>query len=216
MKKSFINSPLSLKIISWNVGDCLPEPGWKEKIGGYNMGLYKYLREAWKKPTDSLEQINQDRLIAWRREDATTRIENPTRLDRARSLGYKAKQGFLVVRQRVTRGGRMRVTKGRGGRRPKASRRFLILDKSYQTVAESRAARKYPNCEVLNSYYVAQDGKNYWYEVILVERNHPNIQKDVNLRNLVASKGRAFRGLTSAGRKSRGLRRKGKGAEKIR
>ena len=29
-------------------------------------------------------------------------------------------------------------------------------------------------------------------------------------------KGRVFRGLTSAGRKSRGLRNKGKGAEKIR
>jgi large subunit ribosomal protein L15e len=180
------------------------------------MGLYKYLREAWKKPSDSLAEIQHQRLIAWRQEPTTVRIENPTRLDRARSLGYKAKQGFIIVRQRIGRGGRMRETKGRGGRRPKASRRFLILDKNYQAVAETRAATKYANCEVLNSYWVAQDGKNYWYEIILVERNHPNIQNDINLRNLVAQKGRAFRGLTSAGRKSRGLRNKGKGAEKIR
>jgi large subunit ribosomal protein L15e len=179
------------------------------------MGLYKYLREAWKKPSDSLEELHRERMIEWRRQPVTLRIDNPTRLDRARSLGYKAKQGFIIVRQRLGRGGRMR-SYSFGGRRSKANRRYLILDKNYQAVAESRASKKFTNCEVLNSYWVGQDGKNYWYEVILIERNHPNIIADLNLRNMVSQRGRAERGLTSANRKSRGLRRKGKGAEKVR
>ncbi len=42
------------------------------------------------------------------------------------------------------------------------------------------------------------------------------LRKQLKLKNIAKKKGRAFRGLTSAGRKSRGLRRKGKGAEKVR
>lgn len=178
------------------------------------MGLYKYLREAWKKPSDSVLDEHRERLIKWRRQPATLRIERPSRLDRARSLGYKAKQGFLVVRQRVDRGGRMRDTTGRGGRRPKTARRFMILDKNYKAVAEVRAAKSYVNCEVLNSYFVAKDGKNYWFEIILVDRTHPNIVNDPHLKALVSRKDRAVRGLTSSGRKGRGLRHKGKGFEK--
>jgi large subunit ribosomal protein L15e len=51
-------------------------------------GLYSYLREAWKKP-----DINELRkkLVEWRSQSAITRIEKPTRLDKARALGYKAK-----------------------------------------------------------------------------------------------------------------------------
>ena len=92
----------------------------------------------------------------------------------------------------------------------------MILRKNYQLIAEERAARKYKNCEVLNSYEVGNDGKNYWFEIILVERNHPNIRNNPNYANLAKKQGRAHRGLTSAGRKMRGLRHKGKGAEKAR
>jgi large subunit ribosomal protein L15e len=180
------------------------------------LGLYKYLRAAWKKPSDSIEAFQRERLIEWRKQPSTLRINHPTRLDRARSLGFKAKQGIIVVRQRVKRGGRMRDAAKRGGRRPKAARRTLVLDKNYQAVAEARAVKAYANCEVLNSYWVGQDGKHYWYEVILIDRNHPNILNDANLRMVALQRGRAHRGLTSAGKKSRGLRRKGKGAEKVR
>ena len=178
------------------------------------MGMYKYVRELWKKPKKNLGEIQKKRLILWRKQPVTVRIARPTRIDRARSPGYKAKQGFVVVRQRVGRGGRMRAKFGR--RRPKASRRTKIVAKSYQQVAEERAVKKYTNCEVLNSYYVGQDGKHYWFEVILIDREHPNIKKDLNLRRIARQTGRVHRGLTSAGKKSRGLRRKGKGAEKIR
>jgi Ribosomal L15 len=48
------------------------------------------------------------------------RSTHPTRPDKARLLGYKAKQGFVIYRSRVRRGGRKRpVHKGRIMRKPK-------------------------------------------------------------------------------------------------
>jgi ribosomal protein L15E len=92
------------------------------------------------------------------------------------------------------------------------------LAKSLRLIAEERAARKFPNLEVLNSYWVGEDGRHKWFEVILVDPNHPVIKadKDINWICEKQHKGRAFRGLTSAGKKVRGLRNKGRGAEKVR
>ncbi|MBN1544427.1 50S ribosomal protein L15e [Candidatus Woesearchaeota archaeon] len=181
------------------------------------MGYLKYIRRAWKAPKENMPEIWRERLLKFRREPVTVRIERPTRIDRARSLGYRAKPGFVIVRQRVKRGGRKRE-KVAGGRRSKTRRVTKILNMNYQQIAEQRAQVKYPNCEVLNSYWVAQDGINYWYEVILVDKEHPQIAADKQLSWMTKPehKGRVFRGLTSAGRKTRGLRRKGKGAEKVR
>ena len=176
------------------------------------MGFYKYVREAWKKPNEFYKQ----RLIQWRREQVTVRIKKPTRIDRARSLGYKAKPGFVIVRQRLSRSKREQARSSKRGRRPKKASYRKDLDKSYRQIAEERAARKYKNCEVLNSYEVGSDGKYYWFEVILVDRANPHIIADKNINWIISKKGRVFRGLTSAGKKSRGLRNKGKGAEKLR
>ena len=179
------------------------------------MGLYKYLREAWKKPKENLGEGYKDLLLQVRREPATQRLNKPTRLDRARSLGYKAKPGILVIRQRTTRGGHTRpnIT---GGRRPKSNTQRKVVGKSYQQIAEEKVARKYTNCEILNSYFLIADGKHKWYEIIAVDRTHPVILSDKNLNWISLQKGRVFRGLTSAGKKSRGLRNKGIGAEKVR
>lgn len=182
------------------------------------MSMYKYIREIWKKPKEGLGPIWQKRILEWKKEEVTVRIEKPTRIDRARSLGYKAKQGYVVVRQRVDRGGRQRETI-RKGRRSKHFGRNKDVDKNYQSVAEERAVKKYPNCEVLNSYYVGEDGEYFWYEIILVDKSHPQILADSRINWIFkpSNKGRAFRGLTSAAKKSRGLRNnKGKGAEKLR
>lgn len=181
------------------------------------MGMYQHIREVWKQPRESLGSIWKQRLIGWRKEEVTVRIERPTRLDRARSLGYRAKQGFVLVRQRVERGGRQRE-KIRKGRRSRHSGRRKNVGKSYQWVAEERAAKKYPNCEVLNSYYVGDDGNYYWYEIILVDKAHPQVLSDPALKwmSMPQNTRRVFRGLTSAGRKSRGLSHKGKGTEKLR
>lgn len=177
-------------------------------------GMYYYIREAWKKP--SAEMIRQ-KTIEWRKQHAVVRIEKPTRIDRARSLGYKDKTGFVAVRVRVKRGGRKRtpVKKGRKSKRQTVRK---ILKMNYQWVAESRAAKKFSNLEVLNSYFVGKDGLHYFYEVIMVDPSRPEIKADEQLKWICDSKqgGRVFRGLTSAGRKSRGLRNKGKRAIKIR
>ncbi|MEM2911348.1 MAG: 50S ribosomal protein L15e [Candidatus Bathyarchaeia archaeon] len=180
---------------------------------------YKYIAEAWKKPEESfVDELMRQRLIEWRKQPTIVRIESPTRLDRARKLGYKAKQGFIVVRVRVRRGG-LRKQRPRSGRRPKRMgvKKYKPA-KSLRLIAEERAARKFPNMEVLNSYWVGEDGRFKWFEVIMVDRVHPAIKSDEDI-NWICQKqhrGRAFRGLTSAGKKVRGLRKKGRGAEKAR
>lgn len=176
------------------------------------MSLYKHLRDTWQANRETLERSYT---LQWRTEAATLRIAKPTRLDRARALGYKAKQGFIIIRQRVDAGGRMRPTI-RSGRRSKHFRQFKVLDMNYQAVAERRAIEYYPNCEVLNSYFVGSDSKHKWYEVIAIDRSHPQVLADPNASGVAKQKGRAQRGLTSANKKSRGLRNKGKGAEKAR
>ncbi len=166
------------------------------------MGLYKYLKQNWGKD----KALQRQRLIDWRTEPVTVKLDHPSRLDRAHALGYKAKQGIFVVRQRIERGGRMRPA-FKKGRKPKKRRRRLVLDMNYQSVAEQRAVKKFPNCEVLNSYFVGQDGINYWFEIIMIDRTHPAVIADKQLKWISEQKGRVFRGKTSAERKSRGLRR---------
>jgi len=178
------------------------------------MGIYKYINELYKKPKANLNELWKKRLIEWRRSSSIVKLEKPTRIDKARSLGYKAKKGFFVVRVRVKRGGRQRPSLHGAGRRSKTQRRKKILGKSYKWIAEERASKNFKNCEVLNSYEIAKDGLYYWFEVILMDRVIVRTYPDYGW--VGDSKGRAFRGKTSAGKKSRGLRNKGKGAEKLR
>jgi len=180
---------------------------------------YKHMAEAWKKPEASfVKELMQQRAIEWRRQPTIVRVERPTRLDRARKLGYKAKQGFVVARVRVRRGW-LKRPRPTAGRRPKRMGVTKIkLAKSLRLVAEERAARKFPNLEVLSSYWVWEDGRHKWYEIIMVDPNHPVIQSDGNINWICDNvhRGRVFRGLTSAGKKMRGLHHKGRGAEKVR
>ena len=185
----------------------------KKNNGGQQMSYIKHLRKTFS--SKESEELMQKRKIEWRKQPTTLRIPKPTKVDRARSLGYKAKQGFLIVRQKVKRGGRM-TEKPAGGRRTKASGRNKVVSKNYQLIAEERVAKKYPNCEVLNSYYVTRDGQRVWYEVILVDKTHPSILRDKNYVWTLFDKSRVFRGKTSSGKKARGLRNKGLGAEKVR
>ncbi|MCC7574182.1 50S ribosomal protein L15e [Candidatus Woesearchaeota archaeon] len=179
------------------------------------MGYLKYFKQNWNSNTQESKELNKERLMQWRREPVTVRIHRPTRLDRARSLGYKAKKGFILVRQKATRGGRQRPDI-KGGRRTAHSSQRKDVSKNYQLVCEERAAKKYVNCEVLNSYYVGKDGKNIWYEVILIERDNPSVFLNKETAWALDTKNKVLRGLTSAGRKSRGLRKKGIGSEKTR
>ena len=175
--------------------------------------MYAYVREAWKKPDKSdVKALLWDRMQVWRREGSVVRVEHPTRIDRARALGYRAKQGIAVARVKVRRGGRRRSRYVRARRSARMGKNRLTPAKSLQRIAEERASRRFPNMEVLNSYWVGEDGKHSWYEIIMVDTSHPSVKKDKNLKWAVSGKhkGRAYRGLTSSGRKSRGLRNKTK------
>ncbi len=179
------------------------------------MGIYKYIRESWNTETPEMKAIWKTRLIQWRKENITTRIDHPTRLDRARALGYRAKDGVFMVRQRVNRGPHNREDRS-GGRHSSNSSWKMNLQLTRQSIAERRANDSFPNCEVLNSYFVAKDGKNEWYEVIFVDRANATVLSDPRLEGVAHQRGRSYRGLTSSNRKTRGLRRKGKGAEQAR
>ena len=169
--------------------------------------MYKYA-EALQNPREQLFKNSMKRnALLWRRQPAILRIEQPSRLSRARSLGYKAKQGFIVARVRVRRGG-LHKTRPKGGRRQKRMGiTKYVPAKSSRLIAEERAARKFPNLEALNSYWVWEDGQYKWFEVILVDPNSPSVKKDPDINWICQStqKGRAHRGLTSAGKKMRGL-----------
>jgi large subunit ribosomal protein L15e len=181
--------------------------------------FYSHIREAWKRPNEgALGELQWQRKQEWRKQGAIERVERPTRLDRARELGYKAKQGIVVARVSV-RKGTARKSRFRAGRRSKRQGVTRITRrKNLQSIAEERASRKFRNLRVLNSYWVGEDGSQKWFEVILADPNHPAIENDDDL-NWICDSGqqsRAFRGKTSAGRKSRGLRKRGKGTEKTR
>lgn len=180
--------------------------------------VYDYIGDKWKKPDLSFKSPQQQRLIQWRKEENFLRVDKPLRIDRARSLGYKAKQGYVIVRARVRRGG-LNKPDFRGGR--KATNRGInkiTAKKSTQRIVEERTAKRFPNMEVLNSYWVGEDGKNHYYEIILVDPVHPSIMNDpkINWITNVSSTQRVLRGKTSAGQRGRGLRNKGKGAERLR
>ncbi|MGE0015411.1 MAG: 50S ribosomal protein L15e [Candidatus Methanomethylophilaceae archaeon] len=181
--------------------------------------MYSYIGDAWDVPEKSyVKALNYERKILWRREENFIRIERPTRLDRARALGYKAKQGYTVVRARVRKGNfnKRAITAGRRAKRKGINR--MTVGKSIQSIAEERTAKRYPNMEVLNSYWVGADGQHEWYEVILVDPAHPVIRADNKINWICrnSSTNRVYRGKTSAGQKGRGMRHTGKGAENAR
>ena len=137
----------------------------------------------WKENSPDL----RNRVILWRKQDAVTRIEKPSRILRARRLGYKAKQGIIVVRMRVGTGG-MRRKRPTGGRRPKHLGVTRIKAAvNMKQVADRRVLERYPNMSLLGSYFIYKDGMHYWFEVILADPSHPRIVKDKELRKRVLS-----------------------------
>jgi len=147
----------------------------------------------------------REKAVLWRKQNAMIRIAKPSRISRARRLGYKAKQGYIIVRYRIGKGSSKRETPS-GGRKPvRVGKMKITPGKSLKRIAEERASKKYPNMEILNSYYVGETGKYKWYEVILVDRAHPVIKSDKKISWITNKRGRAYRGLTSAGKKGRGL-----------
>ncbi|XP_060072362.1 LOW QUALITY PROTEIN: large ribosomal subunit protein eL15-like [Ylistrum balloti] len=145
----------------------------------------------------------------YRQLSAIHRATRPTRPDKARRLGYRAKQGYVIYRVRVRRGGRKRpVAKGCTYGKPKTHGvNQLKFQRSHRSIAEERVGRKCGALRVLNSYWVAQDSSYKFFEVILVDTFHKAIRRDPKIQWICKAvhKHRELRGLTSAGKSSRGL-----------
>jgi len=156
----------------------------------------------------------------YRQQKSLQRVTGPTRPEKARKLGYKAKQGYVIYRVKIRRGGRKRpVSKGIVYGKPKHQGvRKLKNKRSHKAIAEERAGRALGGLRVLNSYWVGQDAVFKFYEVILVDPFHKAIRNDPRINWLCkpAQKHRELRGVTSAGRKHRGFRNKGHSAHKLR
>ncbi len=144
--------------------------------------MHSYMAQTWTRMWKENSDELKSKAIAWRQEPTINRIARPSRIDRARRLGYKAKQGIIVVRTRVGRGG-MRKQRPVAGRRPKHIGVVHIKQGiNMRKVAERRVSEKFPNLEVMGSYYLHKDGKNIWYEVIMADPAHPAISKDREMR----------------------------------
>jgi len=185
------------------------------------MGAYKYLEELWKKKqSDLMRFVLRMRTWEYRQLPAIHRCTRPSRAEKARKLGYKRKQGYVIYRVRVRRGGRKKpVPKGIIYGKPKHQGVCgLKFARSLRNVAEERAGRRLGNLRVLNSYWVGQDATYKFFEVILVDPSHKAIRRDAKINWICQSvmKHRELRGLTAAGKKYRGLQVKGRNDNKNR
>ena len=172
------------------------------------MGANKYIRKAFQNEWKGTKDANYDyasmmrqRGLEYRNDElAIVKVERPTNLPSARSVGYKAKQGIFVVRVRVRKGtGTHHRPKNK--RRPKRQGQAKLSRKlSTQAMAEQKSSKRFENAESLGSYKVAEDGKWHYFEVIMADREASTIKSDKNLAYLAhGHKGRAERGKTYAG-----------------
>ena len=186
------------------------------------MGAYKYLEELWrKKQSDICRFIMRVRTWEYRQLPVIHHCTRPSRPEKARRVGYKAKQGYVIYRIRVRRGGRKKNTpKGcvYGKPRNSGAIRKLKAARTHKSVAEERVARKCSNMRVLNTYWVGQDASFKFFEVILVDPHHKAIRRDPRINWIVNAKHkhRELRGLTATGKKARGMNQRGHKAMKKR
>ncbi|KAL0246112.1 hypothetical protein GEMRC1_007326 [Eukaryota sp. GEM-RC1] len=178
------------------------------------MAAYKYLEELYKrKQSEVLRYLQRIRAWEYRQLPGIHRVHRPTRPDKARRLGFKAKQGFVVYRVRVRRGSRKRPVHNGivHGKPVRQGVKYLKNQRNTRSMAEEKVGRAIGNLRVLNSYWICQDGTYKYYEVILVDPSHNAIRRDPRINWIVSStmKHRELRGATSAGRKHRGLHGKG-------
>ncbi|MEM3248797.1 MAG: hypothetical protein QXL00_03345 [Conexivisphaerales archaeon] len=133
--------------------------------------MYDYINDTWQKYYKEKPDEYKAYLIKWRSEPRIVRVEKPSRIDKARELGYKEKRGYIAVRVRVARGG-MKIQRPNSGRRQKHSGSKLISGQvSKAEIAAQRVSEIYRNMRVLGTYYLGEDGKHVWYEVVLHDKS---------------------------------------------
>merc|ERR1712134_153844 len=147
------------------------------------------MQELWRnKQTDAMRFLMRVRCWELRQLPRITRAPRPSRPDKARRVGYKAKQGFVIYRIRIRRGGPKRpVHKGQVYGKPRnAGINHLKARRSLRSVAEERAARKCGNLRVLNSYWVNQDATFKYFEIVMVDPSHKVIRNDPRINWICA------------------------------
>jgi len=133
--------------------------------------MYKYISQIWRRiwSDPNYAKSYLEKKIAWRRQKTVQRIDKPSRLDKARALGYKAKPGYVVVRVKVSRGGLRKIPPSMGRRQKRTGISKIKRQISLQDIAENKAKRKYRNLRALGSYYVGEDGRYKWFEVVMAD-----------------------------------------------
>jgi len=122
------------------------------------MGAYKYIRKLWeqRRKTSGTVATAPDSVAKGRHGYANRTSDKNRPRSHARIQG---KAGLCHGRARVSEADMKTAPQGS----KKAEKiRFCQLqpEKSKQVIAEEKAARKFPNLEVLNSYWVGEDGPN--------------------------------------------------------
>lgn len=125
------------------------------------MGCYRYVQELQnKKQSDVMRFILRVNAWFFRQLTVIHRASKPSNLPKARRLGYKAKQGYVIYRVRVRRGNRKKpAPKGATYGKPvRQGVNHLKPARGHRAIAEERVGRRCTNLRVLNSYWVNQDG----------------------------------------------------------
>ena len=130
------------------------------------MGSYLHAMNSFEESAATRSQDYKERLRKWRQGKTVERAASPTNPIRARTLGYKAKKEYMIVRVRIKRGKRSRK-KADLGRKPAKNRKFINPGRSLQFYAEDKAMRRFNNLKIVNSYHVAEDGEAHYFEVIM-------------------------------------------------
>lgn len=185
------------------------------------MGAFRYVTELWnKKQSDVMRFLLRIRAWEYRQQNILVRVPHPTRPYKARMLGYKSKAGYVIYRQRIARGGRRKhIRKSHNVGKPASAGITKLKPKmGLRAIAELKAGKRLGSLRLLNSYWVNEDGKFKWYEMIFIDPFHQKIREDPRINWICAAKHkhRECRGKTSAGKMSRGLRHKGANAHKKR
>jgi large subunit ribosomal protein L15e len=82
----------------------------------------------------------------------------------------------------------MRMKRPVSGRRPKHLGTVKIKGNlSEDKVAIQRASRRFPNLTPMGAYPLAKDGRYSWFEVIMVDTNHPSIKSDTDFAHHIAA-----------------------------
>ncbi|ERE68542.1 60S ribosomal protein L15-like protein [Cricetulus griseus] len=150
-------------------------------IRGAKMGAYKYMQQLGRKKQSKVMRFLL-RVCFWqyRRLSVLHRALSHTGPDKVQRLGYKAKQGYVIYRIRVCRGGRKcPVPKGATHGKPvHHGVNQLKFARSLQSVAEERVGCHCGALRVLNSYWNGEDSTYKCFEVILIDPFHKAIRRN--------------------------------------